>query len=324
MSLVRVRAPFRVSFFGGGSDYPEWLKNEPGAVLSAAINKYTYIACRYLPRILGVKYRILSGSVELSNSIPHPVIRQALLSLDFDDILGLELYYQSDLPTRSGIGSSSSFVVAVLHALSCLRGRELGKRAMAEMAIDLEQNYMDNSAGSQDQVAAAYGGLNIIRFGTDGTFDVSRVSLAAERECELIRRLMLFHPGRARIGCNVAASVAKNVNNRAVNIRKMVAMVDEGAGVLRTGNLDDFGRLLHEAWVQKRALSDRVSSQHIDDLYDRARRAGALGGKLLGAGETGFVLFYVPPDAQAAVRAALAPECYQVLFAIDHQGSRII
>lgn len=327
MSIVISRAPFRISFFGGGSDYPDWFRGEPGAVLSTTIDKYIYISCRYLPPFLGIRHRIVWRHVELIDSIAeilHPAVREGLRYLDFDDSRGIELHYQGDLPARSGMGSSSSFVVGLLHALTCLRGIEVDKRKLAEMAIDLEQVRMQETVGSQDQVAAAFGGLNTIRFRQDGSFDVSPLSLSADRERELLARLMLFFPGRSRMSTEVASSVTKNLASRAGNVRRMVAMVDQGAAILRDGDIDDFGRLLHDAWELKRGLSDRVSSPEIEDIYARARAAGALGGKLLGAGGTGFVLLYAPPERQQAVRAALTPQCLHVPFAFDRDGSCII
>src|SRR5262245_1307198 len=271
---------------------------EPGAVLSAAIDKYIYITCRYLPPFLGTKHRVVWRYVEQVDSIQeilHPAVREGLRFLHFDDRLGVELHYQGDLPSRVGMGSSSTFVVALLQALTGLQGLETDRRMIAEMAIELEQVRMKEAVGSQDQVAAAFGGLNIINFGPGGNFDVNPIRLAPERERDFVSRLMLFFPGRSRLSGDFASSITQNLHQRSNSVRRMVAMVNEGADILQNGDLDDFGRLLHEAWELKRGLSERVSSQEIDDLYERAQRAGAVGGKLLGAGGTGFVLLYVPP-----------------------------
>lgn len=327
MSIIMSRAPFRVSFFGGGSDYPSWFRNEPGAVLSTAIDKYVYISCRYLPPFLGIRHRVVWRHVELIDSIAeilHPAVREGLRFLEFDDSRGIELHYQGDLPARSGMGSSSSFIVGLIHALSSLRGVEIEKRKLAEMAIDLEQNRMNETVGSQDQIAAAYGGFNKITFNPDGSFDVDRLNLTLERERELLSNLMLFFPGRSRIASEVAKIVSSSLRNKADNVRRMVGMVDEGMNILLRGDLDDFGRLLHESWLLKRSINDRVSSPEIDELYARARKAGALGGKLLGAGGTGFVLLYARPEHQSAIRSSLMPQCINVPFAFDHEGSRII
>jgi D-glycero-alpha-D-manno-heptose-7-phosphate kinase len=327
MSIVMCRAPFRVSFFGGGSDYPEWYRHEPGAVLSTAIDKYIYISCRYLPPFLGTKHRVVWRHVEQVDSIAeilHPAVREGLRYLNFDDGLGIELHYQGDLPSRSGMGSSSTFVVALLQALTCLRGVEADRQKLAEMAIELEQVRMKETVGSQDQIAAAFGGLNVIKFRQDGCFDVHPVTLPTQRERELVANLMLFFPGRSRFSSDAAVSVTQNLTTRSNSVRRMVAMVDEGVEILRRGDIVDFGLLLHEAWEMKRGLSDLVSSPEIDDLYDRARREGAIGGKLLGAGGTGFLLLCVPQERRDAVMAALTPQCINVPFALEHEGASVI
>jgi D-glycero-alpha-D-manno-heptose-7-phosphate kinase len=326
MSIVMSRTPLRVSFFGGGSDYPDWFRHEGGAVLSTTIDKYIYLSCRYLPPFLGIRHRIVWRHVELVDSISeilHPAVREGLRYLGFDDSKGVELHYQGDLPARSGTGSSSSFVVGLLKSLTWLRGNDIDKHKLAEMAIELEQDRMKETVGCQDQIAAAYGGLNAIRFNRTGGFEVQPVNLDEKREAELTSRLMLFFPGRGRLASEVAASVTGNFAARAANVRRMAAMVDEGLKVLRTGSLDDIGHMLHEAWQLKRGLSDRVSTEDIDGLYARARKAGAVGGKLLGAGGAGFMLFYVPPARQAEVRATLN-ECTHVPFGLDREGCRII
>ena len=327
MTIVMCRAPFRVSFFGGGSDYPEWFQREPGAVLSTTIDKYIYISCRYLPPYLGTKHRVVWRHVEQVDSISeilHPAVREGLRYLEFDDSLGIELHYQGDLPSRSGMGSSSTFVVALLQALTCLRGLTADHRRLAEMAIELEQVRMKEGCGSQDQVAAAFGGLNVINFGQNRNFDVNPIRLVPQRERDFVSRLMLFFPGRSRLSSDFASSITQNLHQRSNSVRRMVAMVGEGAEILQHGDLDDFGELLHEAWELKRGLSERVSSQEIDDLYERARQAGATGGKLLGAGGTGFVLLYVPHERQDMVRAALTPQCISVPFVLDQEGACVI
>jgi D-glycero-alpha-D-manno-heptose-7-phosphate kinase len=327
MSLVVCRAPFRVSFFGGGSDYPQWFREEPGAVLSTSIDKYIYISCRYLPPFLGTKHRVVWRHVEQVESIAeilHPAVREGLRYLQFDDSLGIELHYQGDLPSRSGMGSSSTFVVALLRALTCLRGIEADHQKLAEMAIELEQVRMKEIVGCQDQVAAAFGGLNAINFRPNGRFDVNPIRMSTQRERELVAHLMLFFPGRSRFSSAAAASMTESISRRSASLRRMVAMVADGIEILRHGDLNDFGQLLHEGWVLKRGLSDKISSAEIDDLYERARREGATGGKLLGAGSTGFILFFVPPERQPAVLAALSPQCINVPFDLDHEGATVI
>jgi D-glycero-alpha-D-manno-heptose-7-phosphate kinase len=327
MSFVICRAPFRVSFFGGGSDYREWFMQAPGAVLSTAIDKYIYITCRHLPPFLGTKHRVVWRYVEQVDSIAeilHPAVREGLRYLQFDDSLGIELHYQGDLPSRSGMGSSSTFVVAMLRALTALRGLEVDHQRLAEMAIELEQVWMKEVVGWQDQIAAAFGGLNVINFRQNGRFDVNPIWLSDEREREFTSNLMLFFPGRTRFSSDAALDMTRGISRRSNSVRRMVAMVDEGVEILRQGDLTDFGHLLHEAWELKRGLSDKISSAEIDGLYDNARNAGAIGGKLLGAGSTGFLLLFVPPERQPAVLAALTPQCVNVPFAFDHEGARVI
>jgi D-glycero-alpha-D-manno-heptose-7-phosphate kinase len=327
MSMVVCRAPFRVSFFGGGSDYPTWYTREGGAVLSTAIDKYIYITCRYLPPFLGTKHRVVWRYVEQVDSIAeilHPAVRAGLRYLGFDDRLGIELHYQGDLPSRSGMGSSSTFVVAMLQALTALRGLDPDQQKLAEMAIELEQVRMKETVGSQDQVAAAFGGLNVINFRQDGRFDVNPIMLPQERERDLLSRLMLFFPGKSRFASEIASAVTANLHARSNSIRRMVQMVDEGADILKHGELDDFGHLLHEAWELKRGLSDQVSNDEIDGIYDCARQAGAIGGKLLGAGGAGFVLLYVPQERRGKVLSALTPQCIHVPFDLDHKGACMI
>lgn len=326
MSIVMSRAPFRVSFFGGGSDYPTWLDNEPGAVLSTTIDKYIYITCRYLPPYLGSKHRVVWRYVETVDSIAeilHPAVREGLRFLKFDDRLGIEMHYQGDLPSQSGMGSSSTFAVAMLHALMALRGKDVDRQTLAEMAIELEQECLKDTVGYQDQVAAAFGGINLISFPKRGTFDVNPILLPKQRERDFVSHLMLIFLGRRRLGGGIASDVVQNLADRSTSIRRMVQMVSEGAAILRHGDLDDFGRLLHEAWELKRGLAVSVSNSDVDDFYRRGREAGAIGGKLLGAGGTGFLLMYVPPDRQEAVRQAMSP-CVHVPFALDHDGACVV
>ncbi len=327
MSMIVCRAPFRISFFGGGSDYPVWYLSEGGAVLSTSIDKYIYITCRYLPPYLGTKHRVVWRYVEQVDAISeilHPAVRAGLRYLQFDDRLGIEMHYQGDLPSRAGMGSSSTFVVAMLHALTAMRGVDADHQRLAEMAIELEQVQMKETVGSQDQVAAAFGGLNVINFRQDGRFDVNPIVLPVQRQREFVGRLMLFFPGKSRFASEIASSVTANLHARGNSVRRMIQMVHEGAEILRYGDLDDFGRMLHEAWELKRSLSDQVSSDEIDEIYACARRAGAIGGKLLGAGGTGFILFYVPPDKRDDVLAALSPKCINVPFDLDHDGACVI
>lgn len=335
MSIVISRTPYRVSFFGGGSDYPDWYLREGGAVLSTSIDKYCYISCRVLPPFFGIRHRIVWKHIEQVNSISeilHPAVREGLRHLGFDDETGLEIQYQGDLPARSGMGSSSSFSVGLINALLTLRGERLSQRQLAAKAIELEQVVLAEPVGSQDQMAAAIGGLNVFRFrpaadGRDGapggTIDIEPVILPAERQHAIEDRMMLFYTGISRLGGAVAKDVIDNLSAKQKLVRRMVAMVDAGRDVLTRGDLDDFGFMLDETWHLKRSISTQVSTGLVDDIYDTACAAGATGGKLLGAGNSGFMLFYVPPEKQDAVGHALR-HFLRVPFRFEASGASII
>jgi D-glycero-alpha-D-manno-heptose-7-phosphate kinase len=323
--VIITRTPFRVSFFGGGTDYPAWYKEHGGAVLATTIDKYCYLSCRYLPPFFDARYRTVYNKTELTKTIAeieHPVVRTCLNNMDFS-AHGTEIVHYADLPSRTGLGSSSSFTVGLLHALSGLKGQMLSKRQLAEMAIDIEQNKLAENVGSQDQVSAAFGGFNLIQFQESG-FEIRPLTFSAERMHELEGSLMLVFTGISRFASEVAAHQVQNISKKAPELSAMRKMVDEAIGILTSSqDMADFGRLLHEAWTLKASLSPYVSSSEIDELYARARNAGALGGKLLGAGGGGFMLFYVKPERQAAVKKAL--EGYlQVPFRFESMGTQVI
>jgi D-glycero-alpha-D-manno-heptose-7-phosphate kinase len=327
MQFILSRTPFRISFFGGGSDYPAWLERSGGAILSTTIDKYIYLSCRYLPPFFGIRHRIVWRHVELVDTISeilHPAVREGLRYLKFDDSRGLEIHYQADLPARTGMGSSSSFVVGLMAGLKALQQKQASRKDLALLAIDLEQNTMGDIVGSQDQIAAAYGGFNRIEFMKGGGFDVAPVGLSADREAEFTARLMLFYIGSNRFSSDIARSVVAGMDANQAKIERMVALVDEAIDAIKSGDLDDVGHMLHETWTLKRGLSDQVSTSTVDEIYDTARAAGALGGKLLGAGGTGFMLFYVPHEFQTTVREAITPHCMEVPFRFDKTGSTII
>jgi D-glycero-alpha-D-manno-heptose-7-phosphate kinase len=251
-------------------------------------------------------------------------VREGLRFLGFDDTVGLEIHHQGDLPARAGMGSSSAFVVGLIQALTAFRGQMIGKHELALQAIALEQEWMADSVGSQDQVAAAYGGLNRIVFQRSGEIVVDPVIVPPSRVAELQDRLLLFYTGTSRLASEVAADVVANLSAKHAVVRRMRAMVDEGLEILTGGGgLDPFGELLHEAWALKRQLSTRVASSAVEDVYETAMKHGALGGKLLGAGGSGFMVFYVPPRRRAAVVRALGRYLH-VPFAFEGEGSRII
>jgi D-glycero-alpha-D-manno-heptose-7-phosphate kinase len=324
--MIISRTPYRVSFFGGGTDYPEWVRREGGAVLSTTVDKYCYVSCRLLPPFFNIRYRIVWSHIETVSTVDeilHPAVREGLRSLGFDDTTALEIHHQGDLPARAGMGSSSTFAVGLIKALMALRGRMVSKPELARQAIELEQVRLRESVGSQDAVAAAHGGLNVIRFEPDGEIRIAPVTIPAARSAELQARLMLFYLGSSRLASAVAADVVANLPARQEELRRMRRMVDEAVVILNEGTLDDFGRLLGESWMLKRQLSRAVSPAPVDRVYETAMQHGALGGKLLGAGGTGFMLFYVPLERQADVIASLST-CVHVPFQFESEGSAII
>ncbi len=324
--MIISRTPFRISFFGGGTDYPTWFREHGGVVLSTAINKYCYISCRHLPPFFEHKYRIVYSKIENVlniRDIQHPAVRAVLDWFKCED--GLEIHHDGDLPARSGLGSSSAFTVGMINALMALRGQYITDEQLAKDAIHIEQDVLQESVGSQDQVATAYGGFNRIQFLTDNTFKVTPVVLPPARVERLERHLMLFFTGISRFATEVAKSKIDNIKDRQTELRRMEEMVGEALAILgrKDAALDDFGRLLDESWRHKRSLSTKVSNSTIDEIYEEACRAGALGGKLLGAGGGGFMLFFVQPEQREALRERLR-KLIHVPFRFEPSGSRIV
>lgn len=307
--MIITRTPFRISFFGGGSDYPVYYREHGGEVLNTTVNQYCYITCRYLPPFFDYKYRIRYSKSELTNTIDeieHPSVRECLRFCGIEH--GVEIVHTSDIPAMSGIGSSSSFTVGLLQALYALKGEMVTKRRLAADAIHVEQNIIGENVGSQDQTAAAFGGFNHIEFGgrNDGIF-VQPVVLPAEKVNYLQDNLLFYFTGFSRYSSVVAAEQVRNTQHKCSELRRMREMVPQALDILRgpLRGYDEFGRLLHESWMLKRGLTELVSNSKIDEIYERAIRAGALGGKLCGAGGGGFFLFYVPTERQAQVKEAL-------------------
>ncbi len=324
--MIISRTPFRISFFGGGTDYPVWYGKHGGAVLSTTIDKYCYITCRWLPPFFPHKHRIvysLMENVREIDEIDHPAVREVFRYLGIER--GLEIHHDADLPARSGLGSSSAFTVGLLHTIYALQGRMMSKRQLARQAIHVEQDLIGENVGSQDQVAAAYGGLNHIRFTTDGDIDLQPVILSEKRKTDLQNRVMFFFTGFSRMASQIASKQIENTPKKEKELFRMREMVDEALEILRDEEtpLEDFGRLLHRAWEIKRSLSDRITNPAIDDFYARAMDAGASGGKLIGAGGGGFMLFLVEPERQEAVRDALSNLLY-VPVKFETGGSRIM
>ncbi len=324
--MIITRTPFRVSFFGGGTDYPKWFNAHGGEVLSTSIDKYCYITCRHLPPFFEFKHRIvysLSENVKHWDEIKHPAVRAVLEWANQVD--GLEIHHDGDLPARSGLGSSSSFTVGLVHALAAMKGRYVAKDDLAKDAIHIEQDLIKENVGSQDQVAAAYGGFNRIEFKRCGEFQVSPVIIPRKRIDELQSHLMLCFTGLSRIASEVAQDQIANMGRRELELNRMRAMVEEAVKILhsRHAPIEDFGKLLHESWMCKKELSTKVSTAGIDELYQAALDAGASGGKILGAGGGGFLLLFVKPELQAKVKERLR-HLVHVPFHFDEGGSRVV
>jgi D-glycero-alpha-D-manno-heptose-7-phosphate kinase len=323
--MVITRTPYRISFFGGGTDYPAWYRENGGAVLGTAIDKYCFITCRYLPPFFEHRLRLVYSKIEdcqRAADIQHPVVRTVLGMLGVER--GLEIHHDGDLPARSGMGSSSAFTVGFLRAICGLLGRLTSQQQLAEEAIHVEQDLIGETVGAQDQIFASFGGFNFIEFKRDGSFRVEPVTLPKDRLDALSASLMLFYTGLRRTASEVAASYVVDIGARRKQLTRMRQMVDEGIKILGgNGSLDAFGDLLDEAWRLKRSLSGLVSNTQVDEIYAEARRGGALGGKLLGAGGGGFVLFYVPSDCRQQVKERLR-DLIWVPIQFDTNGSQII
>lgn len=323
--MIISRTPFRISFFGGGTDYPSWYRHHGGAVLATTIDKYSYLLCRHLPPFFDFRYSIVYSQNERCKTIgeiTHPAVRAVLKHLKFDR--GVHLAHHGDLPARSGMGSSSAFTVGLLQTLHALRGRMVSKAELAREALHVEQELLKEYVGSQDQILAACGGFNHITFATDGSFTVESVTVSRERLKELNDHLMLFYTGIRRTASAVAASFVPTIHEHESHLRALGDMVKEGIAALSSSrDITAFGRLLHEAWREKQSLATTITNAHVDGMYEAACSAGALGGKLLGAGGGGFMLLFVPPECQPAVREHLA-RFVHVPFRFEFVGSQIV
>jgi D-glycero-alpha-D-manno-heptose-7-phosphate kinase len=324
--VIITRTPFRLSFFGGGTDYPKWYRQHGGVVLATSINKYCHISCRYLPPFFEHDYRIVYSRIENVkhvSEIEHPSVRAVLTTMNCHQ--GLEIHHDGDLPARSGLGSSSSFTVGLVNALMALEGKSISHNDLASRAIDIEQNVIKEAVGSQDQITAAFGGFNRIEFRRDDSFDVSPVILPKARLDELESHLVLCFTGFSRYAPEIAKTQLENMKYRERELHRMKEMVDEAIDILQGKGrpVEEFGKLLHESWKYKRSLSDKVTTAEIDDLYEAAMVAGATGGKLLGAGGGGFLLLFVRPKLQARVKERLK-HLVHVPFGFENSGSRVI
>jgi D-glycero-alpha-D-manno-heptose-7-phosphate kinase len=323
--VIISRTPYRISFFGGGTDYPAWYRQHGGAVLATSIDKYCYLSARFLPPFFEHRIRVVYSKIEDCHEIDeiqHPAVREILRFLAFER--GVEIHHDGDLPARSGIGSSSSFCVGLLHALYALTGKMPSKHQLAAEGIHIEQAVLKETVGSQDQVTAAHGGFNHLMFQPSGEISVRPITIPLARQRDLESHLLLFFTGVKRTSSDVAQSYVHDLEGKKRHLRIMKDLVDEALAVLASERpLDGFGGLLHEAWLAKRSLSAEVSTSEVDAIYQSALASGALGGKLLGAGGGGFLLLFAPPDRHEALKEKLAGLIH-VPFRFEFAGSQII
>ena len=323
--MIISRTPFRISLFGGGTDYPAWYREHGGAVLATTIDKYCYLTCRYLPPFFEHRLRVVYSKIETCQSVDelqHPAAREVLKYLQIDR--GVEIHHDGDLPARSGMGSSSAFTVGLLHALYALKGQMPSKQQLALESIKIEQDILKETVGSQDQVLAAYGGLNHVVFEPAGEISVRPMTLLPEALQDLNAHLMLFYTGIKRTASEVAQTYVADVDVKKRQLRIMKDLVAEALSVLNGRRpLVGLGQLLHEAWEAKRSLSPVVSNRVTDDIYAAALAAGALGGKLTGAGGGGFMLLFAPPNKHDRIREALRTLVH-VPFSFEYAGSQVI
>ncbi len=322
--MIISKTPYRISLFGGGTDYPDWFNKNNGQVISFTIDKYCYISCRYLPPFFKHNLRIVyrrQEQVSKVDELKHPSVKAVLKYLNVKN--NIELHYNGDLPSRSGIGSSSAFTVGLLNALSKYKKLNFSNKTLAEKSIFVEQKIIGEVVGSQDQVSVAYGGFNNIKFYKKNKFKVLKLNASTNILNNLNKNLMLFHTGRFRIAENVSKKYVHDLKKKEIQMFKMYNMVFDAMKLIKSGDLDNLGKMLHETWELKKQMSDFISNTAIDQIYNTGIENGALGGKLLGAGSGGFILFYVPKKNQIKVKNSLKKLLY-VPFKFENKGSQII
>ena len=323
--MVITRSPYRLGLFGGGSDYGEYFRENRGAVLSFAISRYCYLTCRRLPPFFSHRGKFAWSKIETVNElseIEHPAIRGCLQYLNED--CGLAINHDGDLPARSGMGSSAAFTVGLLHALHALRGEMISKRQLALEAIEVDQDVIGDRCGIQDQVAASFGGFNRIDFKNNReSFEVQPITMPPAQEERLLDHMLLFYTGVARTASEITAAQIEKMGEKKTEMADLVALVDEAWDALAVGDIESIGPLLHESWVIKRSLSPVITNDFVDSLYERARRIGATGGKLCGAGAGGAILIFIHPDLRWVAIETFKDLVY-VPFRIDRSGSQVI
>lgn len=322
--MIITKTPFRMSFFGGGTDIPEFFNEYGGSVLSTTFDKYCYVNVRHLPPFFEYTSELVYSQIERVNNIKdfeHPLVRNAMRMLNMHE---LRINYESDLPARTGLGTSSSFAVGMLNAFYALKGKYADKRKLATEAIKLERELCNEAGGWQDQIAASYGGLNRINFSSEG-FEVEKVIISSDRKKQLNENLLLFFTGFTRLSSEIQQSTKSSFSDKTKQFKEMLRLVDEAETILTDSNkdLDDFGRLLDYTWKLKRETGSKISTDTIDDLYLQGLKAGALGGKLLGAGGGGFLLFYVKPEKRESVKNSMK-NLLCVPFQFESVGTRVV
>ena len=324
--MVITSTPLRISFFGGGTDYPVWYREHGGAVLATTIDKSCYITCRWLPPFFEYHSRVSYSRVEnvtANAAIEHPSVRGCLQFMGIAE--GVEVHHVADLPARTGLGTSSAFTVGLLNGLYALRNQMRDKHSLAMEAITVEQELLKEAVGAQDQVSAAYGGFNRINFNTDGSVDVSRILTPGDRLAELEGHLALYFTGFSRIASEIAQEQLRQTPNKTRELDTMRALVDEAEAIVTNPKcpITDFGRLLHQSWNIKRTLTEKITNPAIDEIYEAGLSAGALGGKLLGAGGGGFMVFFVPPEHREDLRERLK-KLLCIPFKFSTRGSHVV
>ena len=325
--MITSRTPYRISFFGGGTDYPDWYLNHGGSVFSSTINKFCYISTKFSTNLLETRHKIVWSHIEnvqSFNDILHPAVREGLKYLNFDNNQGIEIYHSGDLPARTGIGTSSSFSVGLINALSNLNNKPLDKHHLALKAIELEQKVLNETVGSQDQIAASYGGFNKIVFNTNGNIIVNNINIDHKTINLLNSNISLYYSG-TRIGRNssdIVSDMLINIDSKYGLLKELESYVDIGINLLTKNDFMEFGKLIHESWKIKKSLGSKITNSEINEIYDIGIKNGAYGGKILGAGGSGFIMFIIPEEKKEKLKQKLT-NCVEVSFKFENQGSII-
>ena len=325
--MITSRTPYRISFFGGSTDYPDWYLNHGGSVFSSTIDKFCYISAKFSTNVMDTRHKIVWSHIEnvqSFNDILHPVVREGLKYLNFDNNQGIEIYHSGDLPARTGIGTSSSFSVGLINALSNLNNKPLDKHHLALKAIELEQKILNETVGSQDQIAASYGGFNKIVFNTNGNIIVNSINIDHKTINLLNSNISLYYSG-TRIGRNssdIVSDMLINIDSKYGLLKELESYVDIGINLLTKNDFMEFGKLIHESWKIKKSLGSKITNSEIDEIYDIGIKNGAYGGKILGAGGSGFIMFIIPEEKKEKLKQKLT-NCIEVSFKFENQGSII-